>query len=302
MKREIDKSTAVKRVSVKEMDEILGWQFPALDHGFVRVIDYMGDDAAVVQMARVSYGAGTENYRTDVGLIKYLMRHDHTSPFEGCEIKLHVKLPVFVARQWIRHRTANVNEYSARYSILADEFYIPEVEHIAKQSNNNKQGRGQVIDPELAEDLREVFRVNGERAYSTYKWMLDEDQIGMSRELARINIPVNVYTEWYWKTDLHNLLHFLRLRMDPHAQYEIRAYAEVIHHLLGLWVPVVAQAAQQYRFGSTKFSAKEMQLLQAHFDQLPSGGEAEISALEQKFRHFGASHGEAAEFVQKLKG
>jgi len=200
---------------------------PVLDHGFIRVVDYMGDDAAIVQAARVSYGAGTRTARDDAGLIRYLMRHWHSTPFEMCEIKLHVKLPVFVARQWIRHRTANVNEYSARYSILDREFYIPDPSHLAAQSRVNNQGRGELLEGDEAARVLAILRDDSMRAYDHYEAMLSQDgQQGLARELARMNLPMNVYTQWYWKVDLHNLFHFLRLRADAHAQYEIRAYAE----------------------------------------------------------------------------
>ena len=202
---------------------------PVLDHGFVRVIDYMGDDAAICQAARVSYGKGTKSVQNDAGLIRYLMRHWHSTPFEMCEIKLHVKLPVFVARQWIRHRTANVNEYSARYSILDREFYIPEPDSLAAQSVVNNQGRGQVLQGAEAARVLEILKSDSDRAYDNYEAMIsDEGQDGLARELARMNLPANIYTQWYWKVDLHNLFHFLRLRADSHAQYEIRVYAEAI--------------------------------------------------------------------------
>ena len=199
---------------------------PVLDHGFVRVIDYMGDDAAICQAARVSYGKGTKSVQNDAGLIRYLMRHWHSTPFEMCEIKLHVKLPVFVARQWIRHRTANVNEYSARYSILDREFYIPEPDSLAAQSVVNNQGRGQVLQGAEAARVLEILKSDSNRAYDNYEAMIsDEGQDGLARELARMNLPANIYTQWYWKVDLHNLFHFLRLRADSHAQYEISVYA-----------------------------------------------------------------------------
>ena len=218
-----------RRPVASGLEARLGEPIPVLDHGFVRVVDYMGDDAAIVQAARVSYGAGTRTARDDAGLIRYLMRHWHSTPFEMCEIKLHVKLPVFVARQWIRHRTANVNEYSARYSILDREFYIPDPAHLAAQSRVNNQGRGDVLEGAEAARVLALLRRDADTAYDHYEAMLStEGQQGLARELARMNLPANVYTQWYWKIDLHNLFHFLRLRADPHAQYEIRAYAEVL--------------------------------------------------------------------------
>ena len=228
-----------------------------LDHGFVRVIDYMGDDAAIVQAARVSYGAGTKHVQNDEGLIRYLMRYWHSTPFEMCEVKLHVKLPVFVARQWIRHRTANVNEYSARYSILDREFYIPAPEHLAAQSVVNNQGRGEVLQGEEAARVLEMLKADANRAYDHYEGMLSQDgQAGLARELARMNLPANVYTQWYWKVDLHNLFHFLRLRADAHAQYEIRVYADAICEMVKDWVPAAYHAFEDYRMGGAHLSAQ----------------------------------------------
>jgi thymidylate synthase (FAD) len=228
-----------------------------LDHGFIRVIDYMGDDAAIVQAARVSYGAGTKHVSNDEGLIRYLMRHWHSTPFEMCEIKLHVKLPVFVARQWIRHRTANVNEYSARYSILDREFYIPAPEHLDAQSTVNNQGRGAVLTGEEAARVLEMLKSDAGRAYDHYQAMLSQDgQQGLARELARMNLPASIYTQWYWKVDLHNLFHFLRLRADAHAQYEIRVYADAICRVVADWVPIAWGAFQDYRMGGVTLSSK----------------------------------------------
>ena len=235
---------------------------PVLDHGFVRVIDYMGDDAAIVQAARVSYGAGTKKARDDSGLIRYLMRHWHSTPFEMCEIKLHVKLPVFVARQWIRHRTANVNEYSARYSILDREFYIPEPDALAAQSTVNNQGRGETLQGEEAARVLEILKGDAARAYDHYEEMLSQEgKQGLARELARMNLPANVYTQWYWKTDLHNLFHFLRLRADSHAQYEIRVYAEAIAEMVRDWVPAAYGAFEDYRMGGVTLSAKGVECI-----------------------------------------
>jgi thymidylate synthase (FAD) len=230
--------------------------YPVLDHGFVRVIDYMGDDAAICQAARVSYGKGTKSVQNDEGLIRYLMRHWHSTPFEMCEIKLHVKLPVFVARQWIRHRTANVNEYSARYSILDREFYIPAPEHVAAQSVVNNQGRGDILTGEEATRVLEILKADSARAYDNYENMISQDgQQGLARELARMNLPANIYTQWYWKVDLHNLLHFLRLRADAHAQYEIRVYAEEMCKIVADWVPFAYRAFEDYRMGGATLSS-----------------------------------------------
>ena len=229
---------------------------PVLDHGFVRVIDYMGDDAAICQAARVSYGKGTKSVQNDEGLIRYLMRHWHSTPFEMCEIKLHVKLPVFVARQWIRHRTANVNEYSARYSILDREFYIPAPEALAAQSVVNNQGRGAALSGDEAERVLRYLRDDAMRAYDHYEEMISQEgQQGLARELARMNLPANIYTQWYWKVDLHNLLHFLRLRADAHAQYEIRVYADAICQVVADWVPFAYKAFEDYRMGGATLSA-----------------------------------------------
>jgi thymidylate synthase (FAD) len=246
------------------LEAILYEPLPVLDHGFVRVIDYMGDDAAIVQAARVSYGRGTRKVSDDRGLIRYLMRHYHSTPFEMCEIKYHVKLPIFVARQWIRHRTANVNEYSARYSVLDKEFYIPAPEHLAAQSASNRQGRGAVLTGDEAAQVLDILRSDAERTYRNYAWMLNEgeegseqdaDRSGLARELARINLTLNTYTQWYWKTDLHNLMNFLRLRADPHAQYEIRVYADAMIKTLDAWTPLAAEAFREYRLGAAQLSA-----------------------------------------------
>jgi len=238
------------------MESHLYTAYPVLDHGFVRVIDYMGDDAAICQAARVSYGKGTKSVQNDEGLIRYLMRHWHSTPFEMCELKLHVKLPVFVARQWIRHRTANVNEYSARYSILDREFYIPAPDKVAAQSEVNNQGRGEVLTGAEAAQVLEILKADSTRAYDNYEAMISQDgQQGLARELARMNLPANIYTQWYWKVDLHNLFHFLRLRADAHAQYEIRVYADEMCKLVADWVPFAYRAFEDYRMGGATLSA-----------------------------------------------
>jgi thymidylate synthase (FAD) len=251
--------TPTRRAVVPTLEDILYQALPVLDHGFIRVIDYMGDDAAIVQAARVSYGRGTKQVSDDRGLINYLMRHRHTSPFEMCEIKLHVKLPIFIARQWIRHRTANVNEYSARYSILDREFYIPEPSALNAQSAVNNQGRGEALGAAEAAEVLDWLKSDAARAYDHYEAMISsEGRQGLARELARINLPANVYTQWYWKTDLHNLFHFLRLRADAHAQWEIRAYAEVICALTEAWVPFAYKAFSDYRLGGAQLSAQAL--------------------------------------------
>ena len=260
-----------KRVIAPELEKVLFEAIPILDHGFVRVIDYMGDDTSIVQAARVSYGKGTKKVSTDSGLIKYLMRHWHSTPFEMCEIKYHIKLPIFIARQWIRHRTANVNEYSARYSILDKEFYLPSQENLAAQSKNNRQGRGEIISGEQAKEVLNLLKTDAERTYDNYETMLnerydgsviDEKKSGLARELARMNLTLNTYTQWYWKTDLLNLMNFLRLRADSHAQYEIRAYADVMLDTLKKWVPITYEAFMDYRVGGTEVSAKGKTILQ----------------------------------------
>ncbi len=249
------KSFATKRATVKDLENSLFTIYPVLDHGIVRVIDYMGDDDAIVQAARVSYGAGTKKAQDDNSLIRYLMRHWHSTPFEMCEIKFHVKLPVFVARQWIRHRTANVNEYSARYSILDKEFYIPDPMNIAAQSKINNQGRGDVLEAQDAQKVLEILRNDSDRSYTNYEHLLSSDgKPGLARELARMNLPTNIYTQWYWKTDLHNLFNFLRLRADKHAQYEIRVYAEIISDIVQKWVPKAYQAFLDYQLNSILLS------------------------------------------------
>ena len=257
---EIDAQRAQSQTTLRTvspgMESHLYTAYPVLDHGFVRVIDYMGDDAAICQAARVSYGKGTKSVQNDEGLIRYLMRHWHSTPFEMCELKLHVKLPVFVARQWIRHRTANVNEYSARYSILDREFYIPAPDKVAAQSVVNNQGRGEVLTGAEAAQVLEILKADSTRAYDNYEAMISQDgQQGLARELARMNLPANIYTQWYWKVDLHNLFHFLRLRADAHAQYEIRVYADEICKIVADWVPFAYRAFEDYRMGGATLSA-----------------------------------------------
>ncbi len=291
-----------RRATVPALEEILYSAIPVLDHGFVRVIDYMGDDSAIVQAARVSYGKGTKKVSEDRGLINYLLRHRHTTPFEMCEIKFHVKLPIFVARQWIRHRTANVNEYSARYSILDKEFYIPDhvliekhktekrlerdmergqpdmfgVEEwapprlLAAQSEVNRQGRDDVVTQAEAQQIVEWMKEEATRDYTIYMKLLNEDadggvldpkRHGIARELARVVLPTNIYTQWYWKVDLHNLLHFLSLRADPHAQYEIRVYAEAMLDIVKRWVPITHEAFLQHGLNAATLSASALELI-----------------------------------------
>ena len=273
-KAEIDAQRAEAQVTRRAvspgLEEVLYEPIALLDHGFVRAIDYMGDDGAIVQAARVSYGRGTRKVSEDAGLINYLMRHRHTTPFEMCEIKYHVKLPIFVARQWIRHRTANVNEYSARYSILDNEFYIPEPEHLAAQAAVNRQGRAEPLAGEEAARVFALLREDSERAYAHYLEMLNEggegapldpERSGLARELARMNLSLNFYTQWYWKIDLHNLFHFLSLRADAHAQYEIRVYADAMAETVKRWVPLAYDAFEQYGMGGVQLSAKGLEVV-----------------------------------------
>ena len=270
IKEQQSQETSTKRVTAPDLEKILYEAIPILDHGFIRVVDYMGNDTSIVQAARVSYGKGTKKVSTDSGLIKYLMRHWHSTPFEMCEIKYHVKLPIFIARQWIRHRTANVNEYSARYSILDKEFYLPETENLAAQSQSNRQGRGDVLQGEQAKTVLNLLKNDAEQTYNNYEMMLNErydgsiineKEVGLARELARMNLTLNTYTQWYWKTDLLNLMNFLRLRADHHAQYEIRAYADAMLDTVKKWVPITYEAFMDYRVGGTEVSAKGKEVI-----------------------------------------
>jgi thymidylate synthase (FAD) len=285
-------SVSTARPTVPALEALLYQPIPVLDHGFVRVIDYMGDDDAIVQAARVSYGRGTKRVQEDTGLIRYLMRHRHTTPFEMCEIKFHVKLPIFVARQWIRHRTANVNEYSARYSILDKEFYLPSPDHLAAQSATNRQGRGAVLDGDDATRVLGLLRSDAERCHANYAAMLNEGATadparrGLARELARINLTLSTYTQWYWKTNLHNLFHFLSLRSHDHAQYEIRVYSDAMLRVVEAWVPVASAAFRDYRLGAVTLSAQMVTVLRRML-----AGEAvsaETSGLSKReWREFG---------------
>ncbi len=268
----------------------IGKRIDCLDKGFVRLVDYLGDDGAIVQAARVSYGKGTTTKRRDRELIRYLMRHRHTSPFEMVEFKFHVKLPIFVARQWIRHRTANVNEYSGRYSEMKDEFYLPNIEQFRKQSEINRQGRGEEkLDEKVAEEIRQAMDETQRRLFDEYHSFLDKD---LARELARINLPLSVYTEWYWKIDLHNLFHFLKLRTDWRAQYEIRVYAEAILELIEPVVPLACEAYRDYVADSLSFSRNELLALKEMF-----GGK---TLTEDELKKFGIEGLEKIEFDMKI--
>ena len=265
------KQTTIRPVS-PELEEILYHPFEVLDHGFVRVVDYMGTDSSVVQAARVSYGSGTKKINADTALINYLIAHRHTTPLEMCEIKFHIKLPIFVARQWIRHRTASVNEYSARYSIMEDEFYIPKAQNLSAQSKINHQGRDEtkVLNEQEQKMVLDILKKDSTNSYQNYLKMinqdengnvLNQDKEGLARELARMNLPLNCYTQWYWKIDLHNLLHFLNLRADSHAQYEIRVYAEIMLDIVKKWVPHCYQAFIKNNKTGKNFSGPALEII-----------------------------------------
>ena len=264
------KSYSTLRATSPAIEKILYKPIKVLDHGFIRVIDYMGTDQSIVQAARVSYGEGTKKLREDRGLIRYLLSHWHTTPFEMCEIKFHVKLPIFVARQWIRHRTANVNEYSARYSVLDREFYVPEINQLGSQSTTNKQGRSESLNKNFAKQAQKLIKDNSNQLYDDYQNLLNgnllnkdeyEEGEGLARELARTTLPLNYYTQWYWKVDLHNLMHFLKLRADSHAQYEIQIYAEKMIDVLKKWVPLTYEAFEDYRNNSYSLSKEAVKIL-----------------------------------------
>jgi thymidylate synthase (FAD) len=258
------------RVSVPEADALLDQEIKVLDKGFVRLVDYLGGDARIVQSARVSYGGGTKTVREDRGLINYLMKNDHTSPFEQVSLTFHCKMPIFVARQWVRHRTAKLNEISGRYSVMQDQFYLPEPDQVRMQSKSNKQGRSdEQVPREEAKRFIEQMESEQEAVYDTYQEMLDA---GLARELARINLPLSLYTEWYWKIDLHNLFHFLHLRMDPHAQYEIRVYAEAMANCAHAVAPMAYEAFEEHVLHGVRLSRSECAALAA----VLSGGVPEL--------------------------
>ncbi len=285
---------------VPSAEEILDKEFPVLDKGFVRLVDYLGSDERIVQAARVSYGKGTKTFREDRGLIHYLLRNEHTSPFEQVVLTFHIKLPIFVARQWIRHRTARVNEISGRYSVLKEEFYLPALEDLAPQSKDNKQGRAtEPFPPEVGEGiLRRLSTLQGE-AYKVYEELLET---GLAREVARIVLPLCAYTEWYWQMDLHNLMHFLKLRMDPHAQKEIRLYAQVIFEITKRVCPIAMEAFEEYVLRGVPFSGKEREALRALVKRLESKG----AILEKEWEEIGAASGlegkELERFREKVEG
>ncbi|MFM6955631.1 MAG: FAD-dependent thymidylate synthase [Ignavibacteria bacterium] len=279
-------------IDASDKDALLGKRIDCLDKGFVRLIDVMGDDAAIVQAARVSYGSGTKKVHEDRGLIRYLLRHAHTTPFEMVEFKFHVKLPIFVARQWIRHRTANVNEYSGRYSEMKDEFYTPHPQDIRPQSVSNKQGRSDETLPDgMAEHAAGAFKSGQDEAYAQYQEFLEQ---GIAREIARINLPVSNYTEWYWKIDLHNLFHFLRLRIDAHAQYEIRVFAEAIAELVKPFVPHAWEAFEDYVLNAHRMTAPELKVMKHLLDSMEFPSDETLAQLGLKGR-------EAVEFKDKMR-
>lgn len=249
------------RETVETAEALLDQEIPCLDKGFVRLVDYMGGDARIVQSARVSYGAGTKTVREDKGLIDYLIRNWHTSPFEQVQLTFHAKMPIFVARQWVRHRMARLNEISGRYSVMKDEFYVPSPEHIRPQSTNNKQGRSEDrFSSEVEASLAATFEAEQRSAYANYEGLIEKN---VARELARLNLPLSLYTEWYWQIDLHNLFHFLRLRMDDHAQYEIRVYAEAMAKCAAAVAPLAYAAFEEHVLGSVTFSRSEAKALAA---------------------------------------
>ena len=271
--------------------EIINKEYKCLNYGFVRLVDMMGDDTAIVQAARTSYGKGTKSVNEDRNLIRYLMRNKHTSPFEMVEFKFHIKLPIFVARQWIRHRTANVNEYSGRYSEMPDEFYIPSSDNIKKQSINNKQARAnEGFDNQYTSEIIQKISDTQNNVFQEYREFLDS---GMAREIARINLPLSIYTEWYWKIDLHNLLHFLKLRLDKHSQYEIRVYAEIIADILKQCVPFTWEAFEDYILNAVYFSANELKILKNLINP-------NYKITDNNYTEAGLGTTEKKEFIDKL--
>jgi thymidylate synthase (FAD) len=265
-----------------------------LDHGFVRLVDVMGNDSSIVQAARVSYGKGTKSAREDRGLIRYLIRNSHTSPLEMCEIKLHCKMPIFVARQWVRHRTASLNEYSARYSELPDEYYVPPMHRVNPQGGVSAQSSDETTVMENAEDMLGKLDIAQEEAFTEYADLVKH---GVARELSRIVTPMGTYTQWYWKIDLHNLFHFLKLRMDAHAQWEIRMFANAIAEIVKDWVPFAWEAFDDYVLNAVVFNSIEQELLHAGIASLST----RASVAEDTFQNLweGLSKGEREEFQRK---
>ena len=287
------------RPQVPEADRLIGVKRPVLSHGFVVLVDYMGNDAAIVQAARVSYGQGTRTLRDDRGLLRYLMRHRHTTPFEMVELKFLVRLPIYVARQWVRHRMASVNEYSARYSVIPDEYEVPLPDDVRKQSSRNRQGRAEALPATTVEQFRQDVERLSSEAYAAYEKAL---AAGVARETARIVLPVSFYTQWYWKTDLHNLFHFLELRLDAHAQEEIRRFAAVLGELARAVAPVAYEAFEDFQLGSLRLSRKELQAVRALFDG-KTPPEACLAAGLPLTKEDGTpmKTGEGVEFLEKLE-
>jgi thymidylate synthase (FAD) len=274
---------------VPDAEEILDREFRVLDKGFVRLVDYLGGDERIVQSARVSYGAGTKSFREDRGLIRYLMRNEHTSPFEQVVLTFHVKMPIFVARQWVRHRTARVNEISGRYSVMLSEFYVPDGKDIALQSDSNRQGRrSEAVAPEMQEEIAGALSEEQDRAYASYEHLLDR---GLARELARINLPLSLYTEMYWQIDLHNLFHFLKLRMDAHAQYEIRAYADTMFGIARRVAPAACEAFEDYVLQSVRLAGPEARALQAALGLSGHAGESRDVPVPDALREAAEAEG-----------
>jgi thymidylate synthase (FAD) len=276
------------RMIVEAAEAMLDQEIKVLDKGFVRLVDYLGGDARIVQSARVSYGSGTKTVRQDRGLIHYLLKHAHTSPFEQVQLTFHTKMPIFVARQWVRHRTARLNEISGRYSIMRDEFYLPDPEHVCAQSESNKQGRADALPADQALAIIEAMEREQRETYANYEKLLD---LNVARELARVNLPNSLYTEWYWQIDLHNLFHFLRLRMDAHAQYEIRVYAEAMARCAQAVAPLAYEAFEEHVLGAVTFSRAECEALAAMLDGRPVALEGRpLGAFEEKLSKLRAAH------------
>ncbi|MCI4364679.1 MAG: FAD-dependent thymidylate synthase [Thermoplasmata archaeon] len=289
----------MRRPTVPEADQMVGVKVPVLSHGFVVLVDYMGNDAAIVQAARVSYGQGTKTVRDDRGLIRYLMRHRHTTPFEMVEYKFLVRLPIYVARQWIRHRSASVNEYSARYSVIPDEFEVPPVEEVRHQSERNRQGRGEALPPDVVHRFRTDLERIAKDAYATYTTALEA---GVARETARLVLPVAYYTQWYWKTNLHNLFHFLSLRLDPHAQEEIRLFATAVDQLARLVTPVAFEAFDEFQREGISLGRQERKAFRLLLEGKTPEAACEAAGLPL-VREDGKrmKTGEGVEFLEKLE-
>jgi len=287
------------RVSVPEADRLIGVKQPVLAHGFVVLVDYMGNDAAIVQAARVSYGRGTKTVRDDRGLVRYLMRHRHTTPFEMVEYKFLVRLPIFVARQWVRHRASSLNEYSARYSVVPDEYEVPLPEEVRHQSTRNRQGRGDALPAEVVERFRSDLDSLSKEAYDAYTRALDA---GVARETARLLLPVAFYTQWYWKINLHNLLHFLSLRLDPHAQEEIRLYAAEVAKLARVVCPVAFEAFEEFQVEGVNLGRRERRALRALLEGKSVPEACALAGLPLT-REDGKpmTTGEGVEFLEKLE-